>query len=81
MDDKLIMTNLMDTSKGICELLGHAIVESDNATINESYKHVLEDCLTQQHQIYSMMKDMGWYPMENVKSQEVDKVKNKFCCE
>lgn len=78
MEDKLIMTNLMDTSKGICVLLNHAAIESDNSAINESYKEVLEECLTQQHQIYAMMKDMGWYPMENVKNQEIDKVKNKF---
>ena len=32
---------------------------------------VLEECLTQQHQIYAMMKEMGWYPMENVKTNEV----------
>lgn len=80
MDDKLIMTNLMDTSKSVCALINNAALESDNSAINEAYKEVLEDCLSQQHQIYAVMKDMGWYPMENVKSNEVEKVKNKFCC-
>ena len=80
MDDKLIMTNLMDTSKGVCALINNAALESDNSAINEAYKEVLEECLSQQHQIYAVMKDMGWYPMENVKSNEVEKVKNKFCC-
>ena len=80
MEDKLIMTNLMDTSKGLCTLINTAALESDNSALNETYKEVLEDCLTQQHQIYAIMKDMGWYTMENVKSNEVEKVKNKFCC-
>ena len=79
MDDKLIMTDLMNTSKGICVLLNNAVIESDNNSINETHKEVLEECLTQQHQIYAMMKEMGWYPMENVKANEIEKVKNKFC--
>ena len=37
MDDKLIMTNLMDTSKGVCALINNAALESDNSAINEAY--------------------------------------------
>ena len=78
MEDKLIMTDLMNTSKSICVLMNNAAIESDNSAINEAYKEILDSCLTQQHQFYAIMKDMGWYPMENVKSNEVEKVKNKY---
>lgn len=78
MDDKLIMTNLITTSKSICVLLNIACFESDKDSINNTYKTLLEDVLSQQHRIYKKMKDMGWYPMENVKESEIIKVVKKF---
>jgi spore coat protein CotF len=78
MDDKLIMTDLMNTIKGICVLVNNAAIEADNNEINEVYTETLEECLFQQHEIYLKMKEMGWYPMENVKETEIEKVKAKF---
>ena len=78
MDDKLIMSDLMNTIKGICVLMNNAVIESDNNEINEVHREVLDSCLQQQHEIYKLMKEMGWYPMEYVKVTEIEKVKNKF---
>lgn len=78
MDEKLIMTNLITTSKSICVLMNIACFESDKDDINDTYKEVLDDVLSQQHRIYKTMKEMGWYPMENVKETEIEKVKAKF---
>lgn len=78
MDDKLIMSDLMNTIKGICVLMNNAVIESDNNEINEVHREVLDSCLQQQYEIYKLMKEMGWYPMEYVKVTEIEKVKNKF---
>ena len=80
MDDKLVMTDILNTSKSICNLLNQGAVESNDVEICNTYKKVLQAFLTMQHDIYKTMQDQGWYPVEDVKSQNVKKVKNKFDC-
>lgn len=81
MDDKLIMTNLLDSCKSICTLLNHGSIESNDDVLCNTYKKMLTTCLTMQHDIYKVMQEEGWYPVENVKEQEICKVKSKFCTE
>lgn len=78
MDDKLLMTDILNTSKSVCNLLNQGAVESNETEICNVYKKVLQACLTMQHDIYKTMQDQGWYPVEEVKAQNVKKVKNKF---
>lgn len=78
MDDKLVMTDILNTSKSICNLLNQGAIESNETEICNSYKKVLQAFLTMQHDIYKTMQDQGWYPVENVKAQSVNKIKNKF---
>lgn len=82
MEDKLIMTDLLGNSKSICNLLNQGCIESNDSNICNVYKKALTSFLTIQHDIYKIMQDEGWYPMEDVKSQAINKVKDKFCsCE
>ena len=78
MDDKLVMTNILDTSKSVCNLLNQGSIESNDTVIVNTYKKVLSALLTMQHDIYKTMQEEGWYPVENVKEQAINKVKNKF---
>ena len=78
MDDKLVMTNLLDNSKSICNLLNQALIEANDDAICNTYKKVLSSFLTIQHDLYKTMQEEGWYPVENVKEQAINKVKNKF---
>ena len=78
MEDKVIMTNLLESSKGLCLLLNHGSCEANDTDLNNTFKKVLSNCLTSQHDIYKIMQDMGWYPVEAVKVQEINKVKKKF---
>ena len=78
MDDKLVMTNILDTSKSVCNLLNQGSIESNDTVIANTYKKVLSAWLTMQHDIYKTMQEEGWYPVENVKEQAINKVKNKF---
>lgn len=79
MEDKLIMTNLLDISKSICNLLNQGSIEANDDSLSNCYKKVLNTFLTIQHDIYKKMQDEGWYPVIDVKKQEIDKVKSKFC--
>ena len=78
MEDKLIMTNLLDTNKSICNLLNQGTIESNDTEICNTYKKALQALLTMQHDLYKTMQEEGWYPVENVKEQAINKVKNKF---
>ena len=78
MEDKLIMTNLLDTNKSICNLLNQGTIESNDTEICNTYKKALQALLTMQHDLYKTMQEEGWYPVEDVKKQEINKVKTKF---
>ena len=56
MDDKLVMTNLLDNSKSICNLLNQALIEANDDAICNTYKKVLSTFLTIQHDLYKKMQ-------------------------
>jgi len=78
MDDKLVMTNILDSTKSICNLLNQGTIESNDTTFCNTYKKVLTAFLSMQHELYKTLQEEGWYPVENVKQPAVNKVKNKF---
>lgn len=78
MDDKLVMTNILDSTKGICNLLSQGTIESNDDTFCNAYKKVLSNFLTMQHDLYKTLQEEGWYPVENVKQPAINKVKTKF---
>ena len=78
MEDKLIMTNILDTNKSVCNLLNQSAIESDDTEICNAYKKALQSLLTMQHELYKTMQEEGWYPVEDVKQPAINKVKTKF---
>jgi len=78
MEDKLIMTNLLDTQKSVCNLLNQGSIESNDTEVCNTYKKVLQTLLTMQHEMYKTMQEEGFYPVEDVKQPAVNKVKSKF---
>lgn len=78
MEDKLIMTNLLDTNKSVCNLLNQGAIESNDTEICSAYKKTLQTLLSMQHDLYKTMQEEGWYPVEDVKQPAINKVKTKF---
>lgn len=78
MEDKLIMTNLLDTNKSICNLVNQGVIESNDDEICNAYKKTLQVLLTMQHDLYKTMQEEGWDPVEDVKQPAINKVKTKF---
>ena len=78
MDDKLIMQNLLDCTKSLCNLLNQSTIEANETAISADFKNVLGVFLNIQHETYKTMQEEGWYPVEQVKAQAITKVKNKF---
>ena len=78
MEDKLIMQNLLDCTKSLCNLLNQSVVEANDSSLSNDLKNSLQAFLTMQHETYKAMQDEGWYPVEQVKMPAINKVKNKF---
>lgn len=78
MNDKEIMTNILNSVKGECDLLMHGAIESSTPNVHGAFKQSLDDALCMQNKIYAKMSEKGWYPMQQVQGTQIDAVKQKF---
>ncbi|GLB32698.1 hypothetical protein LAD12857_46210 [Lacrimispora amygdalina] len=78
MDDKCIMENLLNTTKGACDLYLHGTLESPTMNVHQAFDNALNDCLCMESDIYKKMSAKGWYTTEQAEQQKISKVKNQF---
>ncbi|WP_394525136.1 spore coat protein [Lacrimispora sp. JR3] len=78
MDDKCIMENLLNTTKGVCDLYMHGTIESPTMNVHQTFDTALKDSLCMQEDIYKKMSAKGWYTTEQAEQQKITKVKNQF---
>ena len=78
MDDKCIMENLLQTTKGACDLYLHGAIESGTPNINQMFDQALKDSLCMQDEIYKKMEANGWYPTQQVDQQQIQQLKQKY---
>ena len=78
MNDKEIMTNILNAVKGECDLMMHGAIESSTPNVHAAFTQSFNDTLALQNQIYAKMAQKGWYPAENAQQNQIDKVKQKF---
>lgn len=80
MDDKTIMTTILNNVKGVCDLMMHGRIESPTPSVYNAFDTALEDMLCIQNDIYNKMVQKGWYTTEQVEQQKITQLKNKYCC-
>jgi hypothetical protein len=78
MDDKLIMDNILTSTKSECDLLMHGTIESATPGVHTAFSQILNDTLCMQNEIYAKMTGKGWYPTQNAEQQKIDAAKQKF---
>ena len=78
MDDKTIMENLLNCTKGVCDLYMHGAIESPTPDVRQAFCTALNSGLTMQDDIYKKMTAKGWYPTEQAEQQKLQQVKQKF---
>ena len=78
MDDKLIMDNILTSTKGMCDLLMHGAIEAASPEIHTAFKQVLDDTLCSQNKIYEKMTQKGWYPAQYAEQQKIQQTAQKF---
>ena len=78
MNDKEIMTNILNAIKGECDLMMHGAIESSTPDVHAAFTQSFNDALALQSQIYAKMAQKGWYPAEQAPETQIDKVKQKY---
>lgn len=78
MEDRVIMDNILSTTKGACDLMMHGAIESPTADVHSAFTQSFNDALCMQNEIYTKMSQKGWYPTQQAEQQKIDSVKQKF---
>lgn len=78
MEDRVMMDNILSTTKGMCDLLMHGSIESSTPDVHSAFQSSLNECLSMQNEIYNKMSQKGWYQTEQVPQQKIASVKQKF---
>ena len=78
MDDRMIMENLLLTTKGVCDLYMHGTIESATGNVQRTFDSALSDSLCMQGDIYQKMAAKGWYPAQQAQQQQIDQVRQKY---
>lgn len=78
MEDRVIMDNILSTTKSACDLMMHGTIESATPNVHSTFKTALNDCLDMQNKIYSKMVEKGWYPTQQAEEQKISAAKQKF---
>lgn len=77
-NDKVIMENLLQTTKGACNMYMNGTIESSTQNVHCAFDDALKESLTMQGAIYQKMSQRGWYPMQQVEQQKKTDLKNKY---
>ena len=83
MDDKLIMENLLNTAKGVCDLYMHGAIEASTPNVRQAFATALNFELGMQDALYKEMQRKGWYAPEQANAQRTQQLKQKYkpnCC-
>ncbi len=78
MNDKLLMENYLLVLKSTIEVYIHGTLESSNSDIRSLLRSGLDETLAAQARTYDEMTKYGWYTINNVKSNVIEKTLNKI---
>lgn len=78
MNDKLLMDNYLLILKSTVEVYVHGTLESSNEDIKSLLKEGLDETMKQQARTYDEMTKYGWYTVNNIDKQEIQKTLNKI---
>lgn len=86
MNQKELLTDILDSLKGASDLFLHGTLESPNQNVHETFSEALNETLRMQHETYKLMEYFGYYQNQNVEDNKMMQTKNKIdntcreCC-
>lgn len=78
MNDKELVTDLLDSEKLLCSVYKTATVEAATPNIRTEFKEALNDTLDIQNNIFDTMNKNGWYPVDAADPSKIQVAKNKY---
>ncbi len=78
MDNKTMLEGILWDLKTLGDLFLHGSIESGTKNIHKTFRDALDEVLTLQNDLYTLMSDEGMYTVENVTETKISKVQNKF---
>ena len=78
MNDRILMDNYLLILKSTVEVYVHGTLESSNKDIRNLLKEGLDETMRHQARTYDEMTKYGWYDVENVDVQVVQKTLDKI---
>ena len=78
MDEKTMMEDLLNLTKGTCDLYMHGAIESSTENVHCAFNQAFNETLKMQNQLYTKMAGKGWYPTQQAEQQRIDQVKQKY---
>lgn len=76
--NKLLMENYLLILKSTVEVFVHGTLESSNEDIRLILKDGLNRIMLSQANTYDLMTQYGWYPVNNVEKNVIEKTLNKI---
>ncbi len=77
-NDRAVMEGLLMLEKGACDLYMHGAIESSDERVFSSFSSALHQSLQMQNQIYTKMKERGWYNPSNAERESIVDLKRKY---
>ncbi|MBR2712391.1 MAG: spore coat protein [Bacilli bacterium] len=76
--NKLLLENYLLVLKSTVEVYIHGTLESSNKKVRDTLKEGLDETLKHQNNTYNKMTEHGFYKVNNIKLQEINKTLNKL---
>ncbi len=78
MDNKTMLEGILWDLKCLADLFLHGSIESGTPELHKKFKDALNDILTLQNELYTLMSEEGMYSVTNVAETKITKTKSKF---
>ena len=78
MNEKLIFENYLLVLKSTVEVYVHGTLESTNPMVRDILKATLKEIMTSQANTYDIMKNNGWYNVQNVDNSIINSTLTKL---
>ena len=75
--DKEIMSSILNEHKLSASSLTNLVLESSCQMLRSDAENILTKTFTGQKQVFDMMSQKGWYPVQNANQQEISMAQQK----
>ncbi len=73
MNDRDYLASILELEKNLSNNYSIALNEASNDYLYEDYFSILEDAKDASRELYNLMFEYGWYILEEVEEQKLDK--------